>query len=60
MKYRARLGAAVDCARAKVWWTKARRQRLWARTAVAALAVDSDVAGGPDTNGRKHPRGSGH
>ena len=43
---------AVDCARAQVWWTKAWRQRQWAQTAAATLAVDSESGG--DTVGSGH------
>ena len=53
MKCRARLGVAVDCARAQVWWTRARRQRQWAQTVAAALAVDSDGGGGTAGSGHE-------
>ena len=54
VKCRARLGAAADCARAQVWWTRARRQRQWAQTAATALAVDCCGLGG--TAGLGHER----
>ena len=54
VKCRAQLGAAVNCARAQEWWTRARRQWQWAQTAAAALAVDYCGLGG--TAGSRHER----
>ena len=46
----------MDCARAQVWWTRARRQRQWqwAQTAAAAaLAVDCCGLGGTAWSGHE-------